>query len=98
MPADKAPARLIEIATHFAQTRAELAALEPDDPHAAELAHSAQEALDGGRLTEADALLEQAKEGELAALRQARKLKQKAQEAEDRHALNAAKLLVSRAT
>src|SRR5262249_12632276 len=57
---------------------------------------SAQQALDGGRLGEADALLDQAKEGELAALRQARELKQKAQEAEDRHALNAAKLLASR--
>ena len=39
VPEEKAPARLIEIATHFAQTRAELAALELDDPHAAELAH-----------------------------------------------------------
>jgi hypothetical protein len=91
---EKAPARLIEIATHFAQTRDELAALEPDDPHAAELAHSAKEALDSGRLTEADALLDQAKEGELAGC----ELKQKAQEAEDRHALNAAKLLAGEAT
>jgi hypothetical protein len=33
VPEDKVPARLIEIATHFAQTRDELAALEPDDPH-----------------------------------------------------------------
>ena len=96
VPEEKVPARLTEIATHFAQTRDELAALESDDPHAAELAHSAKTALDSGRLTEADALLEQAKEGELAALRQARQLKQKAQEAEDRHALNASKLLASR--
>jgi tetratricopeptide (TPR) repeat protein len=96
VPEEKAPARLIEIATHFAQTRAELAALEPDDAHAAELAKSAKEALDSGRLTEADTLLDQAKEGEFAALRQARELKQKAQEAEDRHALNAAKFLAGR--
>jgi hypothetical protein len=40
VPEDKAPTRLIEIATHFAQTRDELAALEPDDPHAAELARA----------------------------------------------------------
>jgi len=88
VPEEKVPTRLIEIASHFAQTRDELAALEPDDPHATELAHSAKQALESGRLAEADALLDQAKEGELAALRQAHELKQKAQEAEDRHALN----------
>jgi hypothetical protein len=96
VPEEKVPARLIEVATHFKQTRDELAALEPDDPHAAELSHSAKESLDNGRLTEADRLLDQAKEAELAAFRQARDLKEKAQEAEDRHALNAAKLLAGR--
>jgi len=70
----------------------EVAALEPDDPHTAGLARSAKQALDSGQLSEADALLDRAKEGELAALRQARELKQKAQEAEDRHALSAAAL------
>ena len=56
----------------------------------------AKQALDSGRLAAADGLLRQAKEGELAALRQARELKEKAQEAEDRHALNAAKMLAGR--
>src|SRR5215831_12862304 len=96
VPEEKIPARLIEVATHFTRTRDELAALQPDDPHAAELARPAKSALDAGRLTEADNLLDQAKEAELAALRQARELKQKAQAAEDRHALNAAKLLAGR--
>ena len=96
VPEEKIPARLIEIATHFTQTRDELAALETDEPHAAELAREAKIALDAGRLTEADNLLDQAKETELAALRQARELKQKAQEAEDRHALNAAELTAGR--
>jgi len=96
VPEEKVPARLIEVAIHFAQTRDALATLAPDDPHTAELARSAKEVLDSGRLTEADILLDQAREGELAALRQARELKQKAQEAEDRHALNAAKLLAGR--
>jgi tetratricopeptide (TPR) repeat protein len=96
VPEQKVPARLIEVALHFAQTRDALATLAPDDPHTAELARSAKEVLDSGRLTEADILLDQAREGELAALRQARELKQKAQEAEDRHALNAAKLLAGR--
>jgi tetratricopeptide (TPR) repeat protein len=96
VPDENIPALLIEIATHFAQTRDELAALEPDDPHAAELTRSAKAALDAGRLTEADGLLDQAKEAELAAFRQAHEFKEKAQEAEDRHALNAAKLLAGR--
>jgi tetratricopeptide (TPR) repeat protein len=96
VPEEKIPARLIEIATHFAQTRDELVALEPDDPQAAELANSAKQALDAGQLTEADKLLDQAKEAELAAFRQASELAQKAQEAADRHALTAAKLLSSR--
>src|SRR3954451_16294628 len=49
VPEEKIPARLIEIATHFAQTRDQLAALEPDDPHMAELAYLAKQALDDGR-------------------------------------------------
>jgi tetratricopeptide (TPR) repeat protein len=92
----KIPARLIDITTHFAQTRDELASIEPDDPHAAELARSAKDALDAGRLAGADNLLDKAKEAELAALRQARELREKSQAAEDRHALNAAKLLAGR--
>ena len=45
---EKIPARLVEIASHFAQTRDELAALAPDDAHAANLAGSAKSALDAG--------------------------------------------------
>jgi hypothetical protein len=56
VPEEKIPALLIEIATHFAQTRDTLAALEPDDPHAAELARQAKEAFDSGRLLEAEAI------------------------------------------
>jgi tetratricopeptide (TPR) repeat protein len=96
VPEEKIPARLIEIATHFAQTRDELAALEPDDPQAAELVRWAKQALETGRLVEADDLLNRAKEAELAAFRQAREFEQKAREAMDRHAFNAAKLLAGR--
>jgi tetratricopeptide (TPR) repeat protein len=96
IPEEKIPARLVEIATHFTQTREELTTLEPADPRAAVLARRAKQALDAGRLTEADGSLDQAKEVELAAFRQARDLKQKAQEAEDRHALSAAKLIAGR--
>jgi tetratricopeptide (TPR) repeat protein len=95
VPDEKVPTRLIDIATHFAATRDQLAALEPDDPRAAELTTQAKGALDKGQLAEADALLGRAKELEAAALREARKLKQRAQEAEDRHALNLAKMEAS---
>ena len=40
VPEDKIQFRLIEVATHFGQTRDELAALVPDDPNAAELARA----------------------------------------------------------
>ena len=92
VPEEKLKDRLVEIATRFATTRDVLAALEPDDPRAAELVGQATDALDQGRLAEAEALLNQAKELEAAALREARKLRQRAQEAEDRHALNLAKI------
>ena len=92
VPDEKIPARLIEIATHFAQTQNEVAALEPSDPHAADLAGQAKQALDAGQLTKADTLLEQAKDSERAALREARQFVQRAQEAVDRHALNLAKM------
>jgi hypothetical protein len=42
VPEEKAPSDLIEIATHFAQTRDALAALEPDDPRAAALTQQAR--------------------------------------------------------
>jgi hypothetical protein len=77
VPEENIPVRLGEIASHFAQTRDELAALAPDDPHSAELARSAKSALDAGRLSDADGLLDQAKEAELAAFRQARELRKK---------------------
>jgi hypothetical protein len=96
VPEDQMPARLIEVATRFAKTRDELAALGTDDPVAAQLATSAKQALDAGQLATAASLLDRAKEGELAAIRQAHELRQMAQEAEDRHALNAAKLLAGR--
>ena len=96
VPAEKLSVRLVEIAAHFAQTRATPAALDPDDPQIAALVGSAPQALEAGRLSEADRLLDQAKAFELAALRQAQELKRRAQEAEDRHALNAGKMLAGR--
>jgi tetratricopeptide (TPR) repeat protein len=93
---DELAPRLIEIATHFRQTQCELGALKPDDRHAAELADQAKQALEAGRLDEADTLLDKAQEVERAGARQVLELRKKAQEAEDRYDLNAAKLLSGR--
>jgi hypothetical protein len=46
----RAPARLIEIATHFAQARADLAGA--DDPHIADLVRFTIQALNTGRLAD----------------------------------------------
>ena len=96
VPLEKVPERLIEIAKHFTQTRDTLAALEPDDPHITETVGLATQALQAGRLSDADQLLDQAKNSELVALREAQELIKLAKEAEDRHALNAAKMMASR--
>jgi len=95
VPEDKLTLRLVEIATHFSQTRREMAALDAEDPGAAELVRQAQAALDAGRLTEAEGMLGRARALEIAAYRQALELRNKAQEAEERHTLNGAKLLSS---
>jgi hypothetical protein len=95
VPEDKLTLRLVEIATHFSQTRSEMAALDAEDPGAAELVHQAQAVLDAGRLNEAEGLLGRARALEMAAYRQALELRNKAQEAQERHALNGAKLLSS---
>jgi len=95
VPEEKLKERLVDIAAHFTTTRDVLAALEPDDRRTAELVRQAKEALDQGRLPEADTLLGQAKEFEAAALREIRKFRERAQEAEDRRALNLAKIEVS---
>ncbi len=89
---ENVPARLIEIATQFARARVELGPLDPSDPHAADLARQVKRALEAGELTKAETLLEQAKDSERAALREARQLIQKAEQAVDRHALNLAKM------
>ena len=92
IPDEKVPARLIEIAIHFSQTQNELAALEPADPRAAEIAQQAKLALDAGRLAEADDLLDRAKDLERAALREAQRFIHRAQDAADRHAFNLARM------
>jgi hypothetical protein len=62
---EQIPSQLIEIATHFTNTKNEISAFGPDDARVAELAHRAKQALNEGRLAESDRLLDEAKEAEL---------------------------------
>jgi hypothetical protein len=59
VPAEQQPARLVEIAQQFRQLRAQVAALPGDAPEVARLKDAAREALDAGRLQQADDLLVQ---------------------------------------
>lgn len=87
VPDERVPAKLVEIATHFAQTREVLAALAPEDAQTSLLAKQAREAFDAGRLAEADALLARANELETASLDEARNMLRKEQEVVDRRTL-----------
>ena len=59
VPAEKQPARLVEIAQQFRQLRAQVAALPGDAPEVARLKDAARASLDAGRLQQADDLLVQ---------------------------------------
>jgi len=59
VPAEQQPARLAEIAEQYRQLRAQVAALPGDAPEVARLKDGAREALDAGRLQQADDLLVQ---------------------------------------
>jgi hypothetical protein len=72
VPEEKVPVHLIEVATHFAQTREALAALEPDDPATRDIVERADAAMKAGRLDEADLLAMEAEQAEIAAARKTR--------------------------
>ena len=77
-----APAVAVPLVEDATQTRQTLSAPAAKDSDSAELARSAQQAFENGRLAEADTLLDLAGKAELAA--------------RDRHALRAAKLIADR--
>ena len=81
-----APAVAVPFVEDATQTRETQSAPEAQDSHAAELARSAQQAFENGRLAEADTLFDLAGKAELAAFGKAK----------ERHALRAAKLLAGR--
>jgi excisionase family DNA binding protein len=81
-----APAVAVPFVEDATQTRETQSAPEAQDSHAAELARSAQQVFENGRLAEADTLFDLAGKAELAAFGKAK----------ERHALRAAKLLAGR--
>jgi tetratricopeptide (TPR) repeat protein len=68
VPPEQQPARLVEIAAQYRQLRAQVAALPGDVPEVARLKDAAREALDAGRLQQADELLVQVEAAQDAAL------------------------------
>jgi TIR domain len=70
VPVEQQPARLIEIAEHFRQLRAQVAAEPWDAPDVAQLKEAARVALDAGRLDQADDLLAQVEAAQDSALDQ----------------------------
>ena len=68
VPAEQQPARLVEIAAQYWQSRAQMAALPGDAPDVARLRDAARSALDAGWLQQADDLLVQVEAAQDAAL------------------------------
>lgn len=96
IPEENVRSKLVDVATHFAQTSDMLSALELSDPHASELARKANQAFDSGGLAQADDLLDQARKAELAGVQQPSAVRPTVRKAEDRPALNAAELTAVR--
>ena len=96
VPPEKLAEKLRELVTQFAVTRQRLAALDFDEPAAKALVEQARAALERGRLDEADTLLRQAEEAELAAAARSRTLAAQAQAAVNAKQTRAARARESR--
>jgi tetratricopeptide (TPR) repeat protein len=90
VPIDKLPQKLAEVAERYKTAIARLKALDPQDPITRDLVQRAQAAIKAGHLDEADQLVSQAEQAELAAAHQAQQLAQQAQAAADQRLLRAA--------
>jgi tetratricopeptide (TPR) repeat protein len=87
---EKLPQKLAEVTAQYKQAMDRLAALQPEDPVTQDLVARAKAAIKGGHLDEADQLLGQAEQADVAAAHQAQQLAQQAQAAADRRLLHAA--------
>ena len=96
VPLEQLPQKLAEVTAQYKQAVERLAALEPEDPVTRDLVARADAAFKAGHLDEADRLLDQAEQADLAAADQAQQLAQQAQSAADKRRLHAAKTLSAR--
>ena len=90
VPFEKLPQKLAEVAEQYKSAMERLAALDPQDPLTRDLVARADAAFKAGRLDEADRLVSQAEQAEVAAARQAQEVARQAQVAADQRLLRAA--------
>jgi tetratricopeptide (TPR) repeat protein len=90
VPLEKLPQKLAEVAEQYKSAMERLASLDPQDPVTRDLVARADAAFKAGQLDEADQLVSQAEQAEIAAAHQAQQLAQQAQAAADQRLLRAA--------
>ena len=90
IPEDKLADALIKVAQDYKRLKAQVAALTPDNATALTLVEQAKPEIDAGHFARARELLRQATGVQLAGAREAHKLREKAQAAEDAQMLGAA--------
>ncbi len=83
IPDEKLASALIKVAEDYKRLKAQVGALNPDNPRARSLAEQAKAEIDAAHFAQAHELLRQATEAQFAAAQEARKLKAQAQAAED---------------
>jgi hypothetical protein len=81
VPLEQLPQKLAEVTAQYKQAVERLAAIEPEDPVTRDLVARAEAAFKAGHLDEADRLLDQAEQADLAAADQAQQLARQAQSA-----------------
>lgn len=90
VPLEKLPQKLAEVAERYKSAMERLGALNPQDPVTRDVVARADAAFKAGHLDEADQLVSQAEEAEIAAAHQAQQLAHQAQAAADQRLLRAA--------
>ncbi len=90
IPEERLNETLAKVATDYKRLQAQVSALDPDNATARTLVESAREAIAAGRFQAAHPLLAQARQAQIAAAEQARRLADQAQAARDAQLLGAA--------
>src|ERR1700731_648936 len=90
VPPEKLPQKLAEVAAQYKSAMDRLAALDPQDPITSDLVDRAKAAMKAGQLVDADQLVSEAEQVELAAAQRADQLAKEARAAADQRLLRAA--------